>query len=67
MGHMDRTLREHITQLKERLKRLTEESMADGIDASQLYAIEAEIRVVNSALNAYRDAMRFEGQLAKKD
>jgi hypothetical protein len=62
---MDRTLREHITQLEEHLKRLTEESMADRISISQLYAIEAEIRVVNSALNAYRDAMRFEGQLPK--
>jgi hypothetical protein len=62
---MDRTLREHISQLEERLKRLTEESMADRITIPQLYAIEAEIRVVNSALNSFRDAMRFEGQLPK--
>lgn len=60
---MDRTLREHVTQLEQRLKRLTEESMADRISGAKLRAIEAEIRVVNSALNSFRDAMRYEGQL----
>jgi len=62
---MDRTLRTHITDLEERLKRLTEQSMADRISGARLRAIEAEIRVVNSALNSFREAMRFEGQLPK--
>lgn len=60
---MDRTIRQHINALEERLKRLTEESMVDEISDAQRHAIEAEIRVVNSALNSFREAMRFEEQL----
>jgi hypothetical protein len=61
---VDKTLREHIGELEQRLKRLAAESMENRLNRTQRNRVEAEIRAVNLALTHFREALELERQLA---
>jgi hypothetical protein len=56
---MDRTLREHIAKLEERVKFLSEQLM-DTQDLTARNRIDADIRAANLALTHYKAAMQVE-------
>jgi hypothetical protein len=60
---MDRTLREHISFLEQRIKRLSEEGM-NSVDLEERNRIEAEIRAATLALSHYREALQLEKSLS---
>ena len=60
---MDRTLREHIASLEERLQRLNAAIMENETTRTERNRIEAEIRAVNLALTHFRAAVELERQL----
>jgi hypothetical protein len=59
---MDRTLREHITKLEQRVKFLSEQLM-DTQDPTARNRMEADIRAANLALTHYRAALQVEESL----
>jgi hypothetical protein len=61
---MDRTVREHIARLEQRLRELNSEIMDDTKSQSQRNRIEAEIRAAELALDYYRKALDLERQIS---
>jgi hypothetical protein len=59
---VDRTLREHISSLEARIKRLSEQMM-DEQNITTRNRLEAEIRAANVALTQYRAALQVEESL----
>ena len=59
---MDRTLRQHISHLEERIKSLNHELMESSTQAER-NVIKAEIRVAELALTHYRTALSLEDEL----
>jgi hypothetical protein len=60
---MDRTLREHISHLEDRLQSLTSEIMEDERTQVERNRIESEIRAAQLALTYYRRALELERQI----
>ena len=59
---MDRTVREHITALHERLNALSAQLMEEA-DREKRNALEAEIRAANLALGYFNAALESEKKL----
>ena len=60
---MDRTLREHITHLENRLKELNRQIMEDRRTQAERNRFESEIRAAELALTYYRKALELKQQL----
>jgi hypothetical protein len=60
---VDRTLRNHISGLEKRLKRLNLEIMEKDLSRAERNRIESEIRAVNLVLQYFRTAFELEQQL----
>jgi len=60
---MDRTLRQHINHLEERIKHLSDELMDERRTQVERNRIQAEIRVAELALTHYRTALALEGEI----
>jgi hypothetical protein len=59
---VDRTLREHITNLEARIKLLSEQMM-EAHEITARNRMEAEIRAANIALTHYKAALQVEESL----
>jgi hypothetical protein len=60
---MDRTLREHITHLEQRLQVLNNQIMENRRTQIERNRIESEIRAAELALTYYRKALELEQQI----
>ena len=63
---MDRPVREHISQLQERIEKLNKEAMEDRRTLEERNRIESEIRVARLALTYYLKALEIEKQIEKR-
>jgi hypothetical protein len=57
---MDQTLREHISQLEQRIQALTVKSMENQLTQTERNRMESEIRVAQQALIHYREGLHIE-------
>jgi len=57
---MDRTLREHISELEQRIRDLTVKSMENELKQTERNQVESEIRIAQQALNFYREGLELE-------
>jgi hypothetical protein len=57
---MDQTLREHISQLEQRIRDLTVKSMENQLTQTERNRVESEIRVAQQALIYYREGLELE-------
>lgn len=60
---MDRTLREHISYLEQRLKKLNQRIMENGRSQIDRNRLESEIRAAELALTYYRKALELEREV----
>jgi hypothetical protein len=60
---MDRTLREHVTGLEQRLRALNAQIMENAKSLPERNRIESEIRAAEMALSYYRKALELEQQI----
>ena len=60
---MDRSLREHIATLEQRLQALNKELMESTRTRAERNRIESEIRLAEMALTYYRKALELEKQI----
>jgi hypothetical protein len=63
---MDRTVREHISDLEQRFLKLNEEMMRRQSTLIERNRLASEIRAVELALSYYRAALHLEQRLAKE-
>lgn len=64
---MNRTLKQHIEILEERLAHLNERLLFNRIDHKQRNRVEAEIRAAQLALDHYRKAFELEQTVLSAD
>jgi hypothetical protein len=57
---MDRTLREHISELEQRIEKLNARFMENDLKQTERNRIESEIRVAQQALMSYREGLELE-------
>jgi hypothetical protein len=57
---MDRTLREHISDLEQRIRDLSTRSMENELTRTDRNRVESELRVAQQALNFYREGLQLE-------
>lgn len=57
---MDRTLREHISDLEQRIRDLSTRSMENELTRTDRNRVESELRVAQQALNFYREGLELE-------
>jgi uncharacterized protein (DUF3084 family) len=57
---MDRTLREHISELEQRIRDLNTKSMENQLTQTERNRVESELRVAQQALNFYREGLELE-------
>jgi hypothetical protein len=62
---MDRTVREHIAHLEQRLHNLNAEMMGNRGTHAEANRLETEIRAAEMALAYYRKALELEKQISK--
>jgi len=62
-GSMNRTLSDHISQLKQQIEALGQHIMDNNLSRTQRNRIESEIRAAQTALDHYRSAIALEKQL----
>jgi len=62
---MDRTVREHISFLEDRIQQLNFKMMESRQNQEQINQIESELRAAILALSYYRKALELEQNLAK--
>jgi len=62
---MDRTFREHISELEQRIEKLSVRSMENDLKQTERNRIESEIRVAQQALNFYREGLQLELMLKR--
>lgn len=62
---MDRPLRQHITELERRIQRLSQDMMQSRKTREERNRMEAELRVVQQALERYQRVLKLEGQLQR--
>jgi hypothetical protein len=62
---MDRTVREHISFLEDRIQQLNFKMMESRQNQEQINQIESELRAASLALSYYRKALELEQNLAK--
>ena len=60
---MDKPLRQHITELENRVQKLSQEMMQNRKTLSERNRLESELRVAQQALAHYQQAIKLEGQL----
>ena len=60
---MDRTLREHISHLEQKLQALNHQIMENRRTQAERNRIESEIRAAQLALTYYRKALELEQQV----
>ena len=60
---MDRTLREHISHLEERLQLLGRQIKEDWLTPAESNRIQTEIRAAEMALTHYRKVLELEQQI----
>lgn len=64
-SNMDRTLKQHITELERRIDQLSHEMMQNRKTRTERNRIESELRVAQQALEHYQQAFKLEGQLQR--
>ena len=57
---MDRTIREHITELEQRIEKLNMRCMENDLKQTERNRIESEIRIAQQVLNFYREGLELE-------
>jgi hypothetical protein len=62
---VDKTLREHISFLEERIVQLNKELMEQARTLEQRNRVETELRAAESAIRHYREALQLEAILRK--
>ena len=62
---MDRTVREHISFLEDRIQQLNFKMMESRQNQEQINEIESELRAATLALSYYLKALELEKSLAK--
>ncbi len=62
---MERTLKEHISSLENRIEQLNAEMMEKHRTQEQINEIESELRAATLALSYYLKALELEKSLAK--
>ena len=62
---MDRTIREHISELEQRIEKLNMRCMENDLKQTERNRIESEIRVAQQALNFYREGLQLELMLKR--
>jgi hypothetical protein len=62
---MDRTLREHISELEQRIEKLNARFMENDLTRTERNRVESELRVAQQALNFYREGLELELQLKR--
>jgi len=60
---MDRTVREHITLLEQRLEELTSQLMNSDLSLMKRNEVDADIRAATLALSYYRQALELEKRI----
>ena len=64
-SNMDRTLKQHITELERRIDQLSHEMMQNRKTRTERNRIESELRVAQQALEHYQQAFKLEGHLQR--
>ena len=64
LGRMDRTVREHLQELEQRLLSLNARIMEENDDRAR-NELQTELRAVESALALYRSALEIESRITK--
>jgi len=57
---MDRTIREHISELEQRIEKLNMRCMENDLKQTERNRIESEIRIAQQVLNFYREGLELE-------
>ena len=57
---MDRTIREHISELEQRIEKLNMRCMENDLKQRERNRIESEIRIAQQVLNFYREGLELE-------
>ena len=61
---MDRPVRDHISHLENRLRKLNQEVMDNSRSQEERNRLESEIRAANLALSYYREALDLEKKIS---
>jgi hypothetical protein len=60
---MDRPLKQHVTELEQRIRQLSVDIMRNRKTREERNRMEAELRVAQQALTYYQQAIQLENQL----
>ncbi len=63
---MDKPLRQHISELEDRVQQLSQEMMLSRKTRDERNRLESELRVAQQALTHYREAIKLEAQLHRQ-